>query len=178
LQPVLKPKSDLEAQTGHVKRRLTLAEASEKEDIMGKIDRSFPEAARSLTGGLRAKSRRRRESLKSLTASSLPARVPRNDLLPPLDLVYVILEDLRIPAREVRKLDPVHVREVANSIRTLGFCAPILIGKDNLILDGAVRVQAARFLGLGRAPCTSTLLKKPDVRGSRRNEAESERAQF
>jgi hypothetical protein len=42
----LKPKSDHEAQTGHVKRRLTPAEASEKEDIMGKIDRSFPEAAR------------------------------------------------------------------------------------------------------------------------------------
>jgi ParB-like chromosome segregation protein Spo0J len=45
------------------------------------------------------------------------------------------------------------VREVANSIGTLGFCAPILVGRDNLVLDGAVRVQAARFLGLGRAPC-------------------------
>ena len=44
------------------------------------------------------------------------------------------------------------MREVANSIRTLGFCAPILVGKDNLVLDGAVRVQAVRLLGLGRAP--------------------------
>jgi hypothetical protein len=32
-------------------------------------------------------------------------------------------------------------------------CAPILVGKDNLVLDGAVRVQAAQLLGLGRAPC-------------------------
>jgi hypothetical protein len=45
------------------------------------------------------------------------------------------------------------VREVANSIGTLGFWAPILVGRDNLVLDGAVRVQAARLLGLGRAPC-------------------------
>jgi hypothetical protein len=37
----------------------------------------------------------------------------------------LLLEDLRTPAREVRKLDPAHVREVANSIGTLGFCAPI-----------------------------------------------------
>jgi ParB-like chromosome segregation protein Spo0J len=43
-------------------------------------------------------------------------------------------------AREVRKLDPAHVREVANSISALGFCAPILVGKDNLVLDGATRV--------------------------------------
>jgi ParB-like nuclease domain len=118
---------------------------------MGKIDRSFSEAARSLTGGLKAKNRRRREGLKLLAASSSPVRAPRNDLLPRLDLAYVLLEDLRTPAREVRKLDSAHVREVANSINTFGFCAPILVGKDNLVLDGAVRVQAARLLG--RAPC-------------------------
>jgi hypothetical protein len=120
---------------------------------MGKIDRNSFDAARSLTSGLKAKSRARRESLKRLAASSSPARAPRNDLLPPLDLVYVLLEDLRTPAREVRKLDAAHVREVANSISTFGFCAPILVGKDNLVLDGAVRVQAARLLSLGRAPC-------------------------
>jgi ParB-like nuclease domain len=108
---------------------------------------------RALTEQLKGKGRRRRESLKRLAASSSPARAPRNDLLPPLDLVYVLLEDLRTPAREVRKLDAAHVREVANSISTLSFCAPILVGKDNLVLDGAVRVQAARLLRLGRAPC-------------------------
>jgi len=120
---------------------------------MGKIDRNSFEAARSLTGGLKAKSRQRRETLGRMAASSSPARAPRNDLLPPLDLAYVPLEDLRMPTREVRKLDPAHVREVANSISALGFCTPILVGKDNLVLDGAVRVQAARLLGLGRAPC-------------------------
>src|SRR3984957_5025147 len=110
-------------------------------------------SGRALTEQLKGKGRRRRESLKRVAASSSPALAPRNDLLPPLDLVYVLLEDLRMPAREVRKLDPAHVREVANSINTFGFCAPILVGKDNLVLDGAVRVQAARLLRLGRVPC-------------------------
>jgi hypothetical protein len=76
---------------------------------------------RALTEQLKDKGRRRRESLKSVAASSSLARAPRNDLLPRLDLVYVLLEDLRTPAREVRKLDPAHVREVANSISTFGF---------------------------------------------------------
>jgi DNA modification methylase len=120
---------------------------------MGKIDRNSFEAARSLTGGLKAESRRRRESLGRLAASSSLACAPRNDLLPPLDLALIPIEDLRMPAREVRKLDPAHIREVANSIAALGFCAPILVGKDNLALDGAVRVRAAKLLGLGRVPC-------------------------
>jgi hypothetical protein len=113
---------------------------------MEKTDRDPFDAARSLTGSLKTKSRRRREDLKLLAASSPRVRATRNDLLPRLDLAYLLLEDLRMPVREVRKLDPAHVREVANSISALGFCAPILVGKDNLVLDGAVRVHAARLL--------------------------------
>jgi DNA modification methylase len=103
----------------------------------------------SLTHQLKAKSRRRREGLERLRTPA-PARAPRNDPLPNLDLVYVPLEDLRMPSREIRKLDPAHAREVASAISTLGFCAPVLIGRDNAVIDGAVRVQAARQLGLGR----------------------------
>lgn len=107
---------------------------------------------RSLTHQLKAKSRRRREALERLS-TPVPACPPRNDPLPNLDLVYVPLEDLRMPSREIRKLDPAHVREVAGSISTLGFCAPVLIGRDNAVIDGAVRVEAARQLGLGRVAC-------------------------
>jgi ParB-like nuclease domain len=107
---------------------------------------------RSLTHQLKAKSRRRREGLERLRTPA-PAHAPRNDPLPSLDLVYVPLEDLRMPGRVIRKLDPAHAREVANAITALGFCAPILIGRDNAVIDGAVRVQAARQLGLGRVPC-------------------------
>src|SRR5271166_5590002 len=107
---------------------------------------------RSLTHQLKAKSRGRREGLERLRSAS-PARAPRNDPLPDLDLAYISLEDLRMPSREIRKLDPAHVREVANAIITLGFCAPVLVGRDNAVIDGVVRVEAARQLGLGRAPC-------------------------
>jgi hypothetical protein len=107
---------------------------------------------RSITHQLKAKSRRRREGMERLRASA-PAHAPRNDPLPNLDLVYVPLEDLRMPSRVIRKLDAAHVREVASAISTLGFCAPVLIGKDNAVIDGAIRVHAARHLGLGRVPC-------------------------
>ena len=108
-------------------------------------------AERSLTRQLKGKSRRRREGLERLRTPA-PAQAPRNDPLPNLDLMYIPLEDLRLPTREIRKLDPAHVREVAAAISALGFCAPVLIGKDNAVIDGAVRVEAARQLGLDRIP--------------------------
>jgi phytoene dehydrogenase-like protein len=83
-------------------------------------------SARSLTSGPKAKSRARRESLKRLAASSSLARAPRHDLRPRLDLVYVLLENLCTPPREFRKPIPPMCARVANSITTLGFCAPIL----------------------------------------------------
>jgi ParB-like chromosome segregation protein Spo0J len=55
--------------------------------------------------------------------------------------------------RGVPKLDPADVREVPSAISTLCFCAPVLIGKDNAVIDGAIRVEAARQLGLRRVPC-------------------------
>ena len=109
--------------------------------------------ARSLTEQFKGKSRRRREGLAQLASPAAAARAPRNDMLPTLATVDVALDDLRLPARKLRACDPAHVREVAGSISALGFCNPILIGKNNLVLDGAIRIEAARQLGLGRIPC-------------------------
>src|ERR1019366_7103853 len=41
------------------------------------------------------------------------------DVLPQLEIVYVPLGELRSPARNVRKIDPAHVREVAATISAL-----------------------------------------------------------
>jgi DNA modification methylase len=60
---------------------------------------------------------------------------------------------LRPSARKLRKLDPVHVREVASSISLLGFCDPLLIGCHNELIDGDARYEAAKQLGLDRVPC-------------------------
>ncbi len=108
---------------------------------------------RRLTGQLKTKSRSRRERLASLASPAASARAPRNDIRPALVIVDIPLNELRLPARTVRGIDRVHVREVAGSISALGFCDPVLIGKNNLILDGSIRVEAARLLGLDRVPC-------------------------
>jgi hypothetical protein len=102
---------------------------------------------------LKGKSRRRHQDLAGLAEVEAVRRLRRNDLLPRLELALVPLDALKLPAREVRKLNAAHVREVANAIGALGFCAPILIGRDSLVLDGAARVEAARSLGLERVPC-------------------------
>jgi hypothetical protein len=55
--------------------------------------------------------------------------------------------------RKLRKSDPAHVREIANSISTLGFNVPLLVGKDNVVVDGDSRLEAAKLLGLSSVPC-------------------------
>jgi len=110
------------------------------------IERSFKEK-------LKGKSRRRREDLARLAAPAAAPRALRNDIRPLLEIVDLPLESLRSPARKVRARDPAHVREVAGTISALGFCVPILIGKNNRIIDGEVRLEAAKLLGLDRAPC-------------------------
>lgn len=102
-----------------------------------------------LRSELQTAGRRRREA-----RSALPGRQPsRNDLLPALRREDRDLASLRMAGRKVRVLDPGHVREVAASIRTLGFSVPVIIDQDGTILDGVVRVEAAKMLGLGTVPC-------------------------
>ena len=107
----------------------------------------------SVTANLKTKSRGRREALTRLAEASETLRPPRNDVLPELKLVEIPVNELRSTVNKTRKLDPAHVRETARSIATLGFCTPALIGKGNVVIDGEVRVEAARQMGLDRIPC-------------------------
>lgn len=59
----------------------------------------------------------------------------------------------------VRIRDPFHVQEVARSISALGFTQPILIDQSRQVIDGHVRVAAARQLGLDKIPCVITTTK-------------------
>ena len=105
----------------------------------------------SFSDQLRRKSRSRRESQERMALASSARR--RNDMLPRLELSYIGLEELRPSARKLRKLDPAHVREVVSSISALGFCHPVLIGRDNELIDGEARYEAAKQLGLAQVPC-------------------------
>ena len=77
----------------------------------------------------------------------------RNDILPSLQVEPCPLDHLKSHVRKLRKNDSAHVREIANSIARLGFNVPLLIGKDNIVVDGDSRVEAAKLLGLSSAPC-------------------------
>lgn len=102
---------------------------------------------------LKSKSRQRREHLARLSAPGAQAGVVRNDLLPKLQLVDRPLSEVIVPERNVRDLDPAHVRETASAVSHLGFNVPILIDHDNNLVDGAVRLEVAKLLGLPRVPC-------------------------
>lgn len=101
---------------------------------------------------LKTKNRSRRESLTRIAKPGAAPRKVHNDVLPTLGLVRIPIDGLNFAPRKVRKKDPAHVREVAATISELGFCNPILIGKDNLVLDGETRVDAARLIGLASVP--------------------------
>lgn len=99
---------------------------------------------------LRGKSRRRRDELDRMAKAAATPRPLRNDLLPLLALSYVPLPKLRRTNRKFRRLDPVHVREIASAIGFLGFCHPILVGRDNEIIDGEVRLSKSRRVEVAR----------------------------
>ena len=100
------------------------------------------------------KSRHRRQELAGLASRSVRPHHPiRNDIVPKLELVNRVPTDLGLPSRNVRKVDAAHVREVAAAIRNLGFCDPVFIDEQDRVLDGVIRVEAAKLLGLPRIPC-------------------------
>ena len=107
----------------------------------------------SLRNNLRARSQRRRKELAALAATSPASYAIRNDLVPKLELVERAPKDLRVPSRKVRKVEPGHLREIATSINSFGFCDPVLIDEQDEVLNGVVRVEAAKLLGLTRIPC-------------------------
>lgn len=120
---------------------------------MSRSDRKSSAAPNSLEQRLRTASRQRREHLTSLALPGASPGAARNDLLPHLQLVQRAPDELRAPARNVRRLDPAHVREAAATISALGFCIPIEIDGQDQIVDGVVRLEAAKLLGLPKVPC-------------------------
>jgi hypothetical protein len=116
----------------------------------------------SFTNELRVKSRRRRDELDRVAKAAATAWRLRNDPLPLLAISYVQLTTLRQAKRKLRRLGPAHVREIARAIGVLGFCHPILVGRDNEIIDGEARFGAARLLGLETIPCVRVDHLSPD----------------
>src|SRR5258705_13701898 len=107
----------------------------------------------SLREGLKAKGRSRREAAARHAEAEKGTRPRRNDILPLLQIEAYPVDALKSHVRKLRKSDPAHVREIANSVSTLGFNVPLLVGKDNVVVDGDSRLEAAKLLGLSSVPC-------------------------
>jgi len=71
---------------------------------------------------------------------------------------------MKVPIGEIqikegrRSLDAVHVRELADSIRELGLLNPVTIDKENVLIAGLHRLEAARALGWAEVECTVSSL--------------------
>ena len=115
--------------------------------------RNRPESGQALVELLKAKSRSRRANLRANSSPETVSFSKRNDLTPILEMVQRSPSDLMMPARNVRSFDIAHIREIARSIAELGFTDPVLIDESSEVLDGVVRVEAAKLLGMPHIPC-------------------------
>jgi DNA modification methylase len=101
--------------------------------------------------------------------SNLPINLPvvqsaRNDLSPKLVIVERPPKELRKSKRRVRKVKPKHVKRLIASIRKFGFIEPVLL-RGTEIVNGHIRVAAARQLGLETIPCIDAVhLSKGEIR--------------
>jgi len=102
---------------------------------------------------LKANRASRRKIAAGHTEVEKPSRPRRNDVLPLLKIETCSVNDLKSHPRKLRKSDVTHVRDIANAISTLGFNVPLLVGKNNIVLDGESRLAAAKLLGLASVPC-------------------------
>jgi ParB-like nuclease domain len=111
---------------------------------------------------------KRRKTLKRLAEPGAITRPPRNDLFPKLTLTRRPLASLSAPKRNVRTLDEAHIAEIASSIHDFGYCDPIHINRAGEVIDGVVRVEAAKRSGLSEVWCLDiTHLSAPEVKALR-----------
>ena len=63
------------------------------------------------------------------------------------------IDELTPDPRNARVHPPEQITRIAGSIKEFGFLVPVLISKDNQIIAGHGRVEAARKAGLSDVPC-------------------------
>ena len=69
-----------------------------------------------------------------------------------LSVIYQPIEALTAYSRNARKHSRRQIRQIADSINLFGFINPVLVDKQNRIIAGHGRVEAAKLLGLTEVP--------------------------
>lgn len=71
-----------------------------------------------------------------------------------LKIEYIDISELKNYANNSKIHTKEQIRHIANSIEEFGFNDPLgIAGKDNVILEGNGRVEAAKLIGLTKLPC-------------------------
>jgi DNA modification methylase len=73
--------------------------------------------------------------------------------MPNLQIETLAVTALKPWARNARTHSKKQIRQIAESIKTFGFTNPVLIDRDNTILAGHGRVEAAKLIALAAVPC-------------------------
>lgn len=97
------------------------------------------------------KSSSARRDLQELVNIAARASFSRNDLLPQQKIIEAPIDELRPSPRRVRKRSNAQIERIIQSIRIHGFRGAILI-RDGVIVDGHMRVEAAKAIGLTHVP--------------------------
>jgi DNA modification methylase len=82
-----------------------------------------------------------------------------------MKIEYTAVGELRAYPNNARTHSRKQLRQIANSIKTFGFCNPVLIDDDKQIIAGHGRVEAAKLLGIDAVPtCRLSHLSAADKR--------------
>lgn len=76
-----------------------------------------------------------------------------NDPGRPIEISWLSVEDIEPAPRRVRHANNKHIEEAKRAISRFGFRSPILVTGNRRVIDGHVRLEAARGLEIGKIPC-------------------------
>lgn len=85
-----------------------------------------------------------------------------------MNIVQIPIDQLLPADYNPRSITPVQFERLQESIRTFGFAEPVIInthpGRENIIIGGHMRVEAARALGWTEVPCVQVDLDEQKER--------------
>lgn len=98
------------------------------------------------------------QSDQDLTSGHPPTPSHRNDLFPEFVILWLLINQIEEQPRRLRKTPKSHLAGVMRSIERFGFRIPILVAQNTAdekyrVVDGHVRLEAARQLGAEKIPC-------------------------
>ena len=70
-----------------------------------------------------------------------------------MDIKQIKVSELKPYEKNAKKHNAKQIKQVANSIEAFGFNQPLVVDKDNVLIVGHGRLEAAKLLGLQEVPC-------------------------